>query len=106
MGYLDNNGLAYFYQKIRQEFGDNQISFSVTIPASAWSDNQATVSNSNLLSSDKYVYYVMSVVSSDGEYSDSAIKGLDVTTDGSITFTCDSAPTSDVTVNILRVNNK
>lgn len=77
------------------------LSFTVTLTAAGWSSNAQTVSNAYFVASG-YAYTVAPTSSSFADYADAQIYADDVTANGSMTFHCDSAPSSDLTVNILR----
>ena len=78
------------------------LSFTVTLASASWSSNAQTVSNANFLASG-YAYIVSPASASFAAYGEAQIYADDVTVDGSMTFHCDSAPSSDLTVNIVRV---
>lgn len=74
--------------------------FSATLTSGSWSNGTQTVSNSSIKTGD-YIYIVFADASSESAYSAAGVKAQDVTTSGSMTFTCDSAPSANLTVNIL-----
>ncbi|MBQ1756412.1 MAG: hypothetical protein II010_05000 [Oscillospiraceae bacterium] len=78
------------------------LAFTVTLTAAGWSNNAQTVSNANFLASG-YGYIVTPASASFADYASAVIYADNVTTDGSMTFHCSTAPSSDLTVNILRV---
>lgn len=78
------------------------LSFTVTLTANGWSNNAQTVSNANFVASG-YAYTVCPSASNYTAYADAQIYADDVTTNGSMTFHCASAPTGNLTVNVLRV---
>lgn len=78
------------------------LAFTVTLTAAGWSNNAQTVSNANFLASG-YGYIVTPASASFADYAEAVIYADNVTTDGSMTFHCTTAPSSDLTVNILRV---
>lgn len=77
-------------------------SFTITLASASWSSNAQTVSNANFIASG-YAYIVSPASASFSDYGSSQIYADDVTTDGSMTFHCTSAPSSNLTVNIARV---
>ena len=85
-----------------QKKADKSVAFSVTLTASAWADNAQTISNANFLSAG-YAYTVAPASSSFADYAESMIYADDVTANGQMVFHCDSAPTADLTVNIVRM---
>lgn len=78
------------------------LAFTVTLEAASWSSNVQTVSNANFLASG-FAYMVAPASSSFAAYGEASIYADDVTTDGVMTFHCDSAPSVDLTVNIVRM---
>ena len=78
------------------------LSFTVTLLAANWSSNQQTVLNANFIASG-YAYIVSPASASFAAYGEAQIYADNVTADGSMTFHCDSAPSSDLTVNVVRV---
>lgn len=76
-------------------------SFTVTLASASWSNNAQTVSNADFYASG-YSYVVAPAGSSFADYAAAVIYADDVTVDGSMTFHCDSVPTSNLTVNIQR----
>ena len=78
------------------------LAFTVTLDDASWSNNAQTVSNANFLATG-YGYIVTPDSASFTDYASAVIYADNVTTDGSMTFHCSTAPSSDLTVNILRV---
>lgn len=76
--------------------------FTVTLASASWSNNAQTVSNALFLASG-YFYIVSPASASYAAYSEAQIYADDVTTDGSMTFHCESAPSADLTVNVAMV---
>ena len=85
-----------------QNKADKSVAFTVTLTAAGWADNAQTVSNATFLSAG-YAYTVAPASSSFANYSEAIVYADDVTTDGQMVFRCDSAPTADLTVNIVRM---
>ena len=77
-------------------------SFTVTLASASWSSNAQTVSDAKFIASG-YSYIVSPASASFSDYGNAQIYADDVTTDGSMTFHCGSAPSSDLTVNVARV---
>jgi len=82
--------------------GSNPISFTATLLSASWSSSALTISDQRLISSG-YTYMVSASSSSTRDYQDADIYADDVTTDGQMTFHCVETPTSDLTVNIIRL---
>ena len=80
---------------------NEELAFDVTLSASSWSNNSITVSNANFLASG-YAYLVKPDAQSFDDWCACRIYGSNVTTDGSMTFTCATTPTSNIVVNVLR----
>ena len=85
-----------------QKKADKSVDFTVTLTASGWSDNAQTISNANFLSAG-YAYTVAPASDSFADYADAMVYADDVTTNGQMVFHCDSSPTADLTVNIVRM---
>ena len=77
-------------------------SFTMSLPASGWSGNAQTVSHAKL-AKEGYAYIMQPAGGSYGAYSAAEIYADDVTVDGQITFHCAATPTTNVTVNVLKV---
>lgn len=78
------------------------ISFTITLSTSGWSSNAQTISDSRFIANG-YVYMVSPSSGSYLGYSEAQIRASDVTTDGQITFTCTTTPTTAITVNVVRM---
>ena len=85
-----------------QKKADKSVAFTVTLTAAGWSNNAQTVSNANFLSAG-YAYTVAPASVSFANYADAMVYADDVTVDGQMVFHCDSTPTADLTVNIVRM---
>lgn len=82
--------------------GANPISFTATLLSASWASSALTISDQRLIASG-YTYMVSASSSSTRDYQDADIYADDVTTDGQMTFHCVETPTSDLTVNIIRL---
>ena len=85
-----------------QNKADKSVAFTVTLTSAGWSDNAQTINNEKFVSSG-YAYTVAPASSSFVNYADAMVYADDVTTNGQMVFHCDSAPTADLTVNIVRM---
>ena len=85
-----------------QKKADKSIAFTVTLTASGWSNNAQTISDSRFVSVG-YAYTVAPASSSFADYADAMVYADDVTTNGQMMFHCDSVPTENLTVNIVRM---
>ena len=99
---LDNSG--WVYHRTLAEFKNDlslDIAFTVTLPASGWSNNAQTISNAKFVASG----YAYTVSPEGGSFlaCNAAIIYVDnVTEAGKMTFHCVETPTEDLTMNILR----
>jgi len=84
------------------EWGDPALSFTVTLSSASWVGNAQTVSNANFVANG-YAYIVSPASASFTAYGEAQIYADNVTTDGQMTFHCDSEPSADLTVNVVRV---
>ena len=85
-----------------QKKAEKSVAFTVALTAAGWADNVQTISNEKFLSAE-YAYTVAPASGSFADYADAMVYADDVTTDGQMAFHCDSAPTEDLTVNIVRM---
>ena len=85
-----------------QNKADKSVAFTVTLTSAGWADNAQTISDSKFVSSG-FAYTVAPASSSFTDYAEAMIYADDVTVDGQMVFHCDSAPTADLTVNIVRM---
>ena len=85
-----------------QNKADKSVAFTVSLTAAGWADNAQTISNANFLSAG-YAYTVAPASGSFADYADAMVYADDVTADGQMVFHCDSVPTEDLTVNIVRM---
>lgn len=76
--------------------------FSVSLPASGWSNNVQTVSHA-MLKATGYGYIYNPDEASYGAYVSALVRCGDVVTDGQVTFYCDETPTDDITVDFMRI---
>ena len=75
--------------------------FSVSLPASGWSNNAQTVSHA-MLKAAGYGYIYNPDDASYVAYVSALVRCGDVVTDGQVTFYCDETPTDDITVDFMR----
>lgn len=99
-GILKGDGSAVSAATLGTDYG--ALSFTATLTAAGWSNNEQTASNANFLAAG-YAYIVSPASASFAAYGESQIYADDVTTGGSMVFHCDSVPSADLTVNIVRV---
>ena len=85
-----------------QKKADKSVAFTVTLTAAGWADNVQTISDARFVSTG-YAYTVAPASVSFADYAEAMIYADDVTADGQMVFHCDSAPTADLTVNIVRM---
>lgn len=82
--------------------GPDADAFTVTLLSASWSSDAQTVSNAYFVASG-YAYVVSPSSASFTDYAEAQIYADDVTTTGQMTFHCGSEPSSDLTVNIVRM---
>lgn len=80
----------------------SSTAFTVTLASASWSNNEQTVSDVRFLASG-YAFVVSPASGSFTDYAESQIYADDVSTDGQMTFHCADAPSSNLTVNIVRM---
>ena len=85
-----------------QNKADKSVAFTVTLTSAGWSDNAQTISDSKFVSSG-FAYTVSPASGSFADYADAMVYADDVTTNGRMVFHCDSVPTANLTVNIVRM---
>lgn len=79
------------------------LSFTVTLTVDGWwGVYSQIISNANFVASG-YAYTVAPASSSFADYASAQVYADDVTVDGLMTFHCASTPSSNLTVNVLRV---
>ena len=79
------------------------ISFEFSIPTSSWNNGSAIISDSRFVALSKYRYFVMALESSRDEFLECKVSVEDITTTGSMTFTCETTPTHALSVNVTRM---
>ena len=109
--YGPNNAPPYPVTSVNGQTGDVMIDvitvpkaeiFSVSLPASGWSNNAQTVSHA-MLKAAGYGYIYNPDDASYGAYVSAMVRCGDVVTDGQVTFYCDETPTDDITVDFMRI---
>lgn len=78
------------------------LSFTVNLLSGGWSNGAQTISNANFLASG-FAYIVTPNSAARSMYAESGCYADDVTVDGQMVFHCETVPTSNMTVNIVRV---
>ena len=109
--YGPNNAPPYPVTSVNGQIGDVMIDvitvpkaeiFSVSLPASGWSNNAQTVSHA-MLKAAGYGYIYNPDEASYGAYVSALVRCGDVVTDDQVTFYCDETPTDDITVDFMRI---
>lgn len=77
-------------------------SFTITLDSNDWLNGEQTISDVRFVTSG-YIYIITPTSTSFAEYGESQIVAQEVETTGEITFTCQSEPTNDLVVNVLKV---
>ena len=78
------------------------IWFDLVLPASGWLNGEITIADSRLMALSTHKYFVSADEASREEYLECGVQPRDITTTGFITFTNDTDPTTDLTVNLVR----
>lgn len=78
------------------------LSFTITLASNNWSNNTQTITDSRFATSG-YAYVVSPASASRTAYNDSNIYADDVTVATKMTFHCESAPSGNLTVNVIRM---
>lgn len=78
------------------------ISFDLIIPASGWKDGSITIADSRLLALATHKYFLSADEACKEEFIDCNVQPKDITATGFITFTNESDPAMDLTVNLIR----
>lgn len=99
-GVLKGNGSAVSAATLGTDYGAR--SFSITLPAASWSNNEQTVTSQYFVTVG-YGFIVSPASSSFADYANAVIYADDVTSAGQMTFHCTNTPSTDLTVNIIRV---
>lgn len=79
------------------------IGISVTLPAANWSGGAQTVAHASLLADSNYIYLVGADSGTRNVYDSYGVSADNVTTSGQMTFRCDTTPTVDLSVFIIRL---
>lgn len=79
------------------------ISFDLVLPTSGWVNGELTVADSRLLALSTHKYLVDADEASREEYLECNVQARNITTTGFITFKNDTDPTTDLTVNVIRL---
>lgn len=77
-------------------------SFTITLASNGWSNNTQTITDSRFATSG-YAYMVSPASASRTAYNNANIYADDVTVATKMTFHCDSAPSGNLTVNVIRM---
>lgn len=79
------------------------VSFDLILPANGWTDGRITMTDSRLIAAATHKYLVDVYDTCRDEYIACNIRAEDITSTGSITFQNETDPTSDLLVNIIRL---
>lgn len=79
---------------------------TISINKVSWSNNSATITDSFIQSGSTYGYLIAPTDFSREDYQSSGIYASAVTTNAKIVFHCDTVPSSNITVNICRLNGE
>lgn len=78
------------------------IWFDLVIPAVGWKDGKITIADDRLLALSTHQYFLRASQASRAEFLECNVQPEDITTTGFITFTNNTDPTEDLTVNLIR----
>lgn len=78
------------------------ISFDLVIPMAGWKDYGITIADNRLLAQATHKYFLSADEACKGEFIDCNVQPKDITQTGFISFICDTVPTMDITVNLIR----
>jgi len=79
------------------------VGVTLTLPSKSWISGVQTVGHEVFLANSAYRYLVGCDATCLGEYSNAVVKADNVTVNGQMTFRCETTPTKDLTVNIIRL---
>lgn len=79
------------------------LSFTVTLSASNWTNNAQTLAGNSNFKTSGFAYFYSPNSASRAAYLDAEVYADDITTANSVTFHCSSVPSSNLTVNVVRV---
>ncbi len=79
------------------------IWFDLVIPASGWKDGEITIADERLLALSTHKYFLSASQASREEFLECNVQPKDITTTGFITFTNDTDPAEDLTVQVIRL---
>lgn len=99
-GILKGNGSAVSAATLGSDYGAR--SFSITLAAADWSNNEQTLHSAYFVTVG-YGFIVSPAPSSFADYASAVIYADDVTSAGQMTFHCTNTPSTDLTVNVIRV---
>ena len=85
------------------ELAELVAAISVTLPAANWSGGAQTVAHASLLADSNYIYLVGADAGTRNVYDSYGVSADNVTTSGQMTFRCDTTPTVDLSVFIIRL---
>lgn len=89
-------------QAANKGYVDSMMNFiSIALPASGWVDNSQTVNVAGVLADEDICSVIISAVLNDREvYSDCGVQ-CTAQLNGQLTFGCENAPTTDLTINVV-----
>ena len=79
------------------------IAFDLVLPVSGWVNGELTIADSRFLALKTHKYLVDADEASHEEYLECNVQARNITTTGFITFKNDTDPTTDLTVNVIRL---
>lgn len=79
------------------------VTSKILFPAANWSGGAQTVAHASLLADSNYIYLVGADAGTRNVYDSYGVSADNVTTSGQMTFRCDTTPTVDLSVFIIRL---
>ncbi len=79
------------------------ITFDLLIPAAGWQDGSITVADSRFIALATHKYFIDAYADGRDAYIECNVQPKDIIINGFITFTSETQPTADLTVNVIRM---
>lgn len=82
--------------------GKTSSEFTISLPSTGWANNVQTITDARFVAAG-FAYIIAPSGNGIDAYAAFEVYADDITADGSITFHCTTAPTVDITINVLKV---
>ena len=79
------------------------VTFDLLIPAAGWQDGSITVADSRFIALATHKYFIDAYADGRDAYIKCNVQPKDIIINGFITFTSETQPTADLTVNVIRM---